>query len=382
MMVIFFLVLLVYVLTIAQLIVGFGKVKTTAFVPGQPKTFFAIVVPFRNEAAHLPALLQSIKSLNYPKDLFEIILVDDASEDDSVRQIYNWRMENGVFQTTLLENIRLSDSPKKDAIARAVPIVQHDWIVTTDADCTVAENWLLALDQYIQNSDAEMIAGAVIYKTRNSFLQQFQQLDLLSLQGTTIGSFGMDLGFLCNGANLCYTKSLFTRLHGFAGNNQLGSGDDVFLLQKSMKENPRQVHFLKSQAAIVRTKPETSWRKLFSQRVRWASKTGAYQSVFGKDLAVIVFLMNLVLVVGFVSAVTGCRFSDVGCQVHTMVLAVGFVLKFFFDAILLFKTNRFLKTNSLWWILPASLFYPFFCVTVAVFSWFGNYSWKGRKFKK
>ncbi|NHM06717.1 glycosyltransferase [Flavobacterium sp. CYK-4] len=376
MILVFFLIMLVYVLTMAQLIIGFGKITSTPFKAVQPRTFFALVVPFRNESRNLPLLLESIKNLNYPKDLFEIILVDDASGDDSVKQIYNWRMENGVFQTTLLENIRLSDSPKKDAISRAVPIVQHDWIVTTDADCLLPENWLLALDQHIQSHEVELIVGAVKYDAKHTLLHHFQQLDLMSLQGTTIGSFGMGLGFLCNGANLCYTKNLFTKLHGFVGNNQIASGDDVFLLQKAMRECPDKVSFLKSTEIIVRTKPESSWAALFSQRVRWASKTGNYYSVFGKDLAVIVFLANFSLIVC-------CGLTILGSRLLAPEMLVAlFGLKFFTDAILLYKTNRFLQTKSLWWLLPASVIYPFFCVSVAVFSWFGNYTWKGRKFKR
>ena len=79
----------------------------------------------------------------------------------------------------------------------------------------------------------------------------------------------------------------------------MASGDDVFLLQKAMKKHSEQVHFLKSKDTIVHTKPVSSWAELFSQRVRWASKTSAYQSVFGKDLAVIVFSGNLAIVLAF-----------------------------------------------------------------------------------
>ncbi|WP_309640952.1 glycosyltransferase [Flavobacterium sp.] len=372
MILILLLILLVYVVTIAQLIVGFDKIKTTHFTQSKPKTFFAIVVPFRNESANLPILLESIKNLNYPKELFEIILIDDFSEDDSVRQVYNWRMENGVFQTTLLENIRLSNSPKKDAISRAIPIVKKEWLVTTDADCVVPENWLMALDQYIQQYDVEMIVGSVVYDCKKSFLHYFQQLDLISLQGATIGSFGMGLGFLCNGANFCYTKSMFEKLHGFKGNNQMASGDDVFLLQKAMHEYPEKVHFLKSKETIVHTKPTASWTELFSQRVRWASKAGSYQSVFGRDLAVIVFGGNLALVVGCMLAVFGWS----SCA----VVGILFGLKFVVDCILLYKANRFLRKKRMRYLLMGSLLYPFFCVVVAVFSWFGKYEWKGRRF--
>lgn len=366
------LIILIYVVTIVQLVVGFDRVKKFDVSPKTPTTFFSIVIPFRNESANLPLLLDSIKNLNYPIGLFEIILIDDFSEDDSVRQIYNWRMENGSFQTTLLENIRLSKSPKKDAISRAVPIVQQQWLVTTDADCIVPKDWLLTLDQYIQENEVEMLVGSVVYDCKKSFLHHFQQLDLLSLQGATIGSFGLGLGFMCNGANLCYTKSLFQELHGFTGNNKIASGDDVFLLQKAMQKCPYKVHFLKSQRVIVHTKPESSWAKLFEQRLRWASKTSSYQSVFGKDLAVIVFAGNNTLVLG------ACLFSF--NLISWMPLTFLIALKFITDYILLYKTNRFLIRKRMRFLLLSSLIYPFFCISVAVFSWFGKYEWKGRQF--
>jgi len=375
MIVFFALVLLVYALTIAQLVYGFGKVRPyVTKCDAVPKTFFSIVVPFRNERENLPVLLDSIRKLQYPIDLFEIILVDDFSEDDSVRFVYNWRMENGSFQFTLLENISVTGSPKKDAIARAVPLTK-DWIVTTDADCVLPENWLATLDAYIQQHKVAMLVGAVTYTTKkSSFLQQFQQLDLTALQGATIGSFGLGLGFMCNGANFAYRKSLFESLGGFAGNKNIASGDDVFLLQKAVAAFPEKVHYLKSEAAMVTTQPTKNWSDLFQQRLRWASKTGSYQSLFGKDLAVLVFAMNLSLILAL-----GC----VGFGLmHWCGLAVLFGLKFIIDTLLLYKTNRFLTGKWMWFLLLSAFIYPFFCVGVAVFAIGGGYRWKGRRFKK
>lgn len=375
-MILFFaLVLLVYVLTMAQLVYGFGKVRPYApKLDGTPKTFFSIVVPFRNEREQLPVLLDSIRKLKYPIDLFEIILVDDFSEDDSVRFVYQWRMENGAFQFTLLENISVTGSPKKDAIARAVPIAK-DWIVTTDADCVLPENWLATLDAYIQQNEVSMLVGAVTYATKkSSFLQQFQQLDMTALQGATIGSFGLGLGFMCNGANFAYKKSLFESLGGFAGNKSIASGDDVFLLQKAVAAFPEKVHYLKSEAAMVTTQPTKNWTDLFQQRLRWASKTGSYQSLFGKDLAVMVFAMNLSLIVALACVGFGLM--------HWRELSILFGVKFIVDTILLYKTNRFLTREWMWFLLLSSFVYPFFCVWVAVFAVGGGYYWKGRRFKK
>lgn len=367
------LVLLVYVVTIAQLVYGFDGVKTFATTEKTPETFFSIVVPFRNEVDNLPALLDSFKNLNYPKELFEIIMVDDFSEDQSVRLVYNWRMENGEFQFTLLENIRISGSPKKDAIARAIPIIKNDWVVTTDADCVVPQNWLLTLNDYIQNQDVAMLAGSVSYEKGKSFIRHFQQLDLTSLQGATIGSFGMGLGFMCNGANFCYRKSLFLELGGFGGNTDKASGDDVFLLQKAVAKHPQKVHYLKSESNIVLTKALNLWGDLFQQRVRWASKTGSYQSVFGKDLAVIVLLGNLAVLIGLVFAI----FTIISWKSFAVLL----MMKFPIDTILLYKTNKFLSGKRLHYLFLGSLFYPFFCVSVALYAMVFGYVWKGRKFK-
>lgn len=284
-------ILSIYCLAIIALIYGFTKVNSFEYLGLQPKTKFSIIVPFRNEAENLPKLLDSFSKLNYPADFFEVILVDDDSN-------FKFQIPDSKFQISIIDNIRVSNSPKKDAISTAIRVVKNDWIITSDADCIVHKNWLSALDNYIQLHKVSMIAGAVSYHCENSFLHHFQQLDLASLQGATIGSFGLKKGFMCNGANFAYTKSFFQKLNGFDGNDGIASGDDVFLLQKAMARFPEKVHYLKSRNHIVFTKPLDDWKSLFHQRVRWASKTSSYQSRFGIGLGLVVFGGNLSWVVG------------------------------------------------------------------------------------
>lgn len=365
------LVLLCYLLTILQLIWGCTQLKPVEFLNQTPVTFFSVVIPFRDEAQNLPSLLASLQLLDYPKDLFELIFIDDFSTDDSVKLLYKWRTTHGSIQTTLLENIRLSHSPKKDAITRAIPIVQQQWIVTTDADCTVPSTWLSSLDNFIRSKDANLVVGAVSYQAKPSFLAQFQLLDLLSLQGATQGSFGLGLGFMCNGANLAYTKSHFQALNGYAGNDKLASGDDVFLLQKSMCFDASKVQYLKSKSHLVLTKPEQSWKALLAQRVRWASKTGSYQSVFGKDLAVWVLLGNFSWLVLGALSITQPQWR--------IFFAAATFLKFSMDYLLIRSAKKNTSSKRLRYVFWGSLLYPFYCVFVALHAWPGTYTWKGRK---
>ena len=369
-----YLVLLLYVILMVQLILGYDKVKSFKRTDVEPKTAFSIILPFRNEEKNLPKLLASFSKLNYPYKLIEIVMVDDFSTDSSERVCIKWRLEHEFLDTTLLENLRLSNSPKKDAIGRAVPIIKHDWIITTDADCTVPKNWLLTLDDYIQKNQPEMIVGAVAYKTKNNWFHKFQQLDLLSLQGTTIGSFGIGKPFMCNGANFAYTKKLFNELDGFNSNDSMASGDDVFLLQKATKNHLEKIHYLKNTESIVKTKPENDLFDFFMQRVRWASKTTGYQSGYAKFLAVIVLLMNVGLVACFLLCVIE-KFD------WRMLLGV-FSAKYLADYWLLYKTNKYLLKGK--WILPlaTSIIYPFYSSLVGIYSLFGSFSWKGRRFSK
>ena len=372
------LILFVYVSLIIQLIFGFNKIKTFKPTNLSPKTAFTIVVPFRNEAKNLPTLLQSFSRLNYPIELLQIIMVDDFSKDNS-SQLYNqWRLKHEAVDTTLLENLLLSNSPKKDALGRAIPIAKHDWIITTDADCIVNKNWLLTIDNYIQNhpdtSRPEMIVSAVMYKTKNNWFHHFQQLDIMSLQGVTIGSFGIGKPFMCNGANFAYTKKLFLKLDGFNGNNKMASGDDVFLLQKAVNANKEKVHYLKNNDVIVKTKPENDLFKLFMQRVRWAGKSTGYKSSYAKFLAVIVLLMNMSLTIAF------CLLPF--AFINLTVLLIVFLIKYLVDYILLYKSNTYLRKGTFFVPIASSIIYPFFSSLVGVYSLFGSFSWKGRKFKK
>lgn len=366
MIVFLFIILIVYVLFIGLLSFGFGKVIENKATVIKPKTVFSIVVPFRNEAKNAPKLLHSISLLNYPKALFEVILVDDASEE-------KFLVPNYEYSVTVIDNHRKSGSPKKDAIETAIKIAKNEWIMTTDADCLVPRDWLLSLDAYIQTTSKKMVAAGVCYVTKKGFLHAFQTLDFLSLQGATIGSFGIGKPFMCNGANFGYTKTFFKELNGFQGNDSVASGDDVFLLQKAVMKEPLSVGFLHTSKSIVATQSEDTWKKLFLQRVRWAAKSTAYSPSFGKVLALVVFSVNLGWIISFVLWLIGTL------DQNYFMLFIG--SKFLIDFILLQKTAFFFK-NKIRWLLLSSIVYPFFSTTVAVYSLFGKYTWKGRTFRK
>ena len=363
-----------YTILIVSLAIGFDKVDDFNPKNHDSKTIFSVVIPFRNEAKNLPFLVKSIQEINYPKELVEFLFVDDDSTDDSVEIIGKLLFEKTI-PFKIIKNRRTSNSPKKDAISAAIQQAKGSWIITADADCILPKNWLKIVDNFILTHSPKMVVAPVSYKIKNSFFNQFQLLDFLSLQGSTIGGFGIKKPFLCNGANLAYEKETFIQLNGFDGNNHIASGDDIFLFEKFIELNSNCVQFLKSKEAIVTTFPVKNFKALMNQRVRWAAKSGSYNLWFGKLVGIIVLTANLLIVI----AVFLLFFKQI--SLFNLLLILGF--KYFIDLLLLYKSITFFnQIKLLQSYFLSSLVYPFFSVFIVLKSFFSSYKWKERSFKK
>lgn len=369
-----------YLALIGCFVFGFDKVKHFKITNLSAKTKFSILIPFRNEAEQLPDLIKSIETLNYPKHFFEIIFIDDDSEDDSVgviEKVLDISQLNGNTRTnvTIIQNKRKTNSPKKDAITTGIDNAKYNWIITTDADCILPKFWLDSFDEFIQKTNTKCIVAPVTYHISNTILNRFQLLDILSLQGATIGGFGIKKPFLCNGANFAYQKELFKALHGFKGNTNIASGDDIFLLEKVAKKYPEKLHYLKCEHAIVKTKSQPTWDSLISQRLRWASKTSVYNHWFGKLTGLSVLLINVLLIALALLTIIGIF------KVKTLLYIL--VIKFNIDFYLIYNSASFFNQKE---VLRSYIFgfimYPFFSVYIAFLSIFKTYKWKGRRFKK
>lgn len=350
-----------YVLLLFWLFSGFKKVEKEFPKQIEPAHSFSIIIPFRNEAKHLPSLIQSIEKLNFPANQFEVIFIDDDSTDE-------FQFPKMNFLNQIISQKKSNQSPKKEAILKAFPIAKFDWIVTTDADCLLPKNWLTDLSDYISFSQKEMVCGPVFFNSNPNFLTDFQQNEMLGLQGVTIGSFGLEKPFMCNGANFAYTKKLFKDLNGFKGNEDKPSGDDVFLLQKAVAQFPDKVGFLLKSTFAVKTNAASNWDALFEQRVRWAGKSTSYSSRFGKVVAIIVLLANFSVLV-----ILPYLFWE------NYELLFLFLLKFLIDVLMANQTAKFYQIKQRNIILTAFV-YPFFSTFVAIYSLFGKYTWKGRTY--
>lgn len=341
----------------------------------QPKTKFSIIIPARDEAKNIGHCLSTIFLQDYPSELFEVIVINDHSVDDTAAIIESMQLSHpNLVLINLADHLQdnLLNSYKKKAIELAISKSKGDWIVTTDADCSVKQQWLKLFDSYIETAHPVLVAAPVMFVNEGSFLSVFQLLDFISLQGITAAAVGAGSHAMCNGANLAYEKKAFYAVGQFKGIDTIASGDDMLLMQKIKQQFPGRLGYLFSADAIVETLPMQDWKGFINQRIRWASKADSYQDRNIFLVLLLVYLMNLVLLV--------LMLVSIFYPAHAKQLVLLVLVKTFIELIFMYPVSTFFgHQKALIWFPFLQPFHIFYTVVAGWLGKFGSYQWKGRK---
>tara|TARA_R110002096_G_scaffold352864_7_gene546074 strand:- start:16420 stop:17469 length:1050 start_codon:yes stop_codon:yes gene_type:complete len=334
------------------------------------KTSVSVIIPFKNEVSNLPLIFNSLKSQNYPSELCEIIFVDDYSSDDGFKHITELIKKDGLFKLVKNE----FEQGKKYALEYGIQRAKNDLILTSDADCTFGENWIDSMVAVLESKNAHLVVGPVKLETDLSLIGSLIQLEFSALIASTSGAIGIGKAFMCNGANLAFSKKLFLDLNPFNTNSKHASGDDVFLLHKikSVFSKSASIHFANHSNALVSSKTAIDFKQFIHQRLRWAGKSVSYKDGFSIFVGFIVFLTNLALLLSLITWLLGF--------ISASMFLVFFLVKWLIDYLLLNSVETWIRPKkSFFYSFLLSFFYPFYIVSIALLSLLIQPEWKGRK---
>lgn len=327
-----------------------------------------VVVAVRNEANNIGGLLEDLAKQTYPASLFEVIIVDDHSTDNTVNRVEEF---SSSFSLRLM---RSNGQGKKSAVTTGVEAAMGELVVSTDGDCRVGEGWLMGYADFYEQQRPAFISGPVVLDEAGNVFEKMQVIEMASLIGA--GAISMEVGSpnMCNGANIAYQRDVFKELKGFEGNVNVASGDDEFFMHKVVKKYPNRVKFLKHPAVIVRTAPQNSVSAFYHQRKRWASKWGAYKNIGPKLVGLLVYGFHLLLLVALGLVVSG--------HYPTPIFFTQIAFKVLFEFVFLQSILLFLgKRIHLFSFVLLELCYGPYVVLFGFVSRFGRYNWKERKMK-
>ena len=332
----------------------------------------SLLIPARNEAHQLPALLNDLQQLDYPQERLRIIVIDDYSTDGTAAVV---REFPGVQLLQLADYLPSESSVvahKKAAISYAIQESEADIIVTTDADCRWSPDTLKALLQGA--SSIGFRSGPVLITSTQNLCDGFQALDFISYMFLTAAYAQRGRPILANGANLVIERELFQQIGGYLGVDHLPSGDDVLLLHKLQQQGYGQnIRFINQPEALVATRPVAGWRALWRQRLRWAGKSGAYQSSDLQLVQGLSYLNSLAIVVGLMLSPFYPAFL--------LPSLLAWLLKFIIDGWILRAVSKHFGHIDLYfrWYIPSAFIYPFYLVAIGTAALLGfKASWKGR----
>ncbi len=356
-----------YIIMICLYIIGFSRTGETAPGANAGKVPISIVVAFRNERENLPQLIQSIASQDYPKDNFELILVDDHSTDDSVALI---RKTNFQGLNINLYQLHEFEFGKKSAIITGINSAKFPLIAITDADCTPAKGWLNKISEYA-GAGYVLIIGPVFIKSNNTFQSNIQALEYSSLMSVAAGSAGCSHPVIASSANLAIRNDIL-KINKSTLVPSVSSGDDMFILHHAKKEKGGKIAFMKTPKALVFSSPAKNIYDAFRQRQRWASKSLKYTDFDTIFAGLLVLTFNLLTISVFIFSM----FKPLFFLIYSGLI----IIKSIVDYILLFNyLSSFGQTRLLKVFIPLQLIYPFYMVFAFFSGLFKRSRWKQRK---
>ena len=260
----------------------------------------SVLIAARNEEKNIEKLLESLKKQSFPKELFEVIIVNDHSTDNTDEIINDFINKNKELDVKLL---KAEKKGKKHAISQALHTAINELVIVTDADCVLNDLWIESIVGFYQEEKCKMILAPVLLSPAENLFEKMQVLEHLSLIGSTAGSASIGFPVMCNGANMAYERKAALEVEKFRKDFDIPSGDDMFLLEQFVKcYGHDNVKFLLSKSAVVKTKTCKTIKDFFRQRRRWVSKTKSYTSWKVIVTALIVLFFNLNIISLLVSA--------------------------------------------------------------------------------
>ncbi len=332
--------------------------------PFQKLPKVSVVVAAKDEEQNLPACLNSLVKVDYPRDLLEIIIVDDQSEDGTPAIVDRFAKEYGfVRRVDAVEGTDMRG--KANALSQGIDSAGGEIIFLTDADCSVPVTWISGTLKHFE-AKTGIVGGVTLISKPESVLQGIQSLDwdfLLSI-GSAAATIGKPLA--CLGNNLAFRKKAYEDVGGYR--RIRFSVTEDYALFKAIAESGRwDYRYPMDRQTLVETLPLKTLKEVFAQRKRWA--TG------GKDTG---FFGVVTLAPGFLFHWSMIVTAVLAPSMFPLLLLVKLVL----DAFFVFPVLKFYgKIVHLKFIVYFEIYYLIYVAILPFSVYLGKaITWKGRKY--
>ena len=218
----------------------------------------SVVLTAHNEAYNLSQYLQALLTQDYPE--YEVIVVDDGSEDDTRAVIESYQVHDVRLRRTFVPIGARVSSTKKLALTLAAKAAKYDYLLLTEADCVPeSKHWISTMMRGFK-ADKDVVLGFSTYFDEKGHLNRLMRYEGLFNGLHYLGAALCGHPYMGLGRNLAYRKSLFFESGGFTHQMTTQSGDDdLFVNHVATKQN----------TAVVMARESYTWSRTKKTLKEW-----------------------------------------------------------------------------------------------------------------
>lgn len=234
----------------------------------------SVIICAKNEAENLQKFLPSVINQHYPK--VEIILINDASSDETLSIMEGFQQENNTIKIVNVKNIEAFWGNKKYALTLGIKAATNEHLLFIDADCKpVSKYWIQEMSSQF-TKEKSIVLGYGKYESKKhsliNLLVRFETL-LTAIQYFSYAKLGSP--YMAVGRNLAYKKSEFFSVKGFINHINIRSGDDDLFIQDAA--NKINTTICTSLESFTISKAPETLNEWFRQKRRHVSTASYYK---------------------------------------------------------------------------------------------------------
>ena len=352
--------ILFFILFYLLLLYSFNSAFTAKADVKIKKENISVIIAAKNESKNIPALIKGLNSIEYPKENFEIVFIDDGSEDKT-EELFNSLIDKTIDYKVLKSDNKIYPA-KKGALALGIEASKYPNIVITDADCIVPPEWLQHYSVKFSHG-YDFVIGVAPFIIGNNFanlLSCFENMRSIFLS-FSLASLGMPYNAAAR--NIGFKKESYIKVSGYKNTTETISGDDDLLLREMQKQNYK-IGLMTVRESFVYSNTVENLNMFFKQRGRHTT-TSFHYLLSVKIILGIWHLLNIVFL-----------FSPV-LVFYNIWLISPFIIKLMFDFIFVLNVKKKLsytfKSHQIFYL---QIFYELHLIISIFRAKFIKSSWK------
>lgn len=246
----------------------------------------SVIVCAKNEEENVKKLLPLLSNQDYTN--FEIVLIDDASRDETLEVFEEFEKLHKNIKLVKVENNEAFWGNKKFALTLGIKAAKNNHLLFIDADCYPNSNqWISEMSSHFTKEKTIVLGYGGYDKIKGSFLNKLIRFETL-LTATQYFSWAKKGNpYMGVGRNLAYNRLEFFEVNGFVNHMKIRSGDDdLFVNQVANADNTAICYVAEG---FTKSIPKTSFKDWINQKRRHIATANYYKAFDKIQLSVFFF---------------------------------------------------------------------------------------------